>query len=601
MRNARPSLSLAAVAVACALSSPASAQFSATYVFGDSLSDAGQYGGARFTTNPGLTFPMYLAQRYGLAVTPSFAGGNDFAQGGARVATPAANLPPGTPNFTITQQVQSFIGRGAVDPNALYQIQGGANDVRALATQFATGQITQAQLQAGVAQAATQLAGLAGQLQAAGARYVVVYGLPDIGVTPEAAAANAQANLTALSNLFNGTLNGAIAAGNLNVIQVNSAGLLREIAANPGGFGFVNFTTPVCTVSSALECTPATLRDPGGALTYAFADSIHPTTGLARIAAQAAASMIEGPARIGALAEAPLNVEQAAFRSIDARMIGVVGAPPRRNKLDLWVDYDYGTRDVTGGFLSGDAKANTIALGGDVKLGDEILVGLAFNYTEDDNDFGGGAGGFTLKETAATLYGGWGRGPWWAGATLGAGNLDFTDLRRTFALGAQQRTETGSPNGSHVMGSVLGGYWFTNASLLHGPFVRLAWQEVNVDAFSENGSDSTALSYEKQKRRSFTQSLGWQATGQVGMVRPYARVTWEHESKADARSVTANPLGFAGSYSSPTLTPDDSWVRYVVGAASDFGRLTGYVTASGTSGRGDGNGYAFTVGVRVPL
>jgi outer membrane lipase/esterase len=598
MRNLRRSL--AAAAVACAVASPASAQFSATYIFGDSLSDAGQYG-ARFTTNPGLSFPVYLAQRYGLAATPSFTGGNDFAQGGARLAAPASDLPPGTPNFTITQQVQNFVAQGAIDPNALYQLQGGPNDVLALTTQFAAGQITQAQLQAGVAQAATQLAGLAGQLQAAGARYIVVYGLPDVGLTPAAAAANAQANFTALSNLFNGTLNAAIAQGNLNVIQVNTAGLLREVAANPGAFGFVNFTTPVCTVSSSLQCTPATLRDPNGALTYAFADGIHPTTGLAQIAAQAAASMIEGPARIGALAEAPLNVEQAIFRSIDARMIGAVGGPVRRNKLDVWVDYDYGKRDVSGTFLSGDAKANTIALGGDIKLTDEILVGLAFNYTEDDNDFGGGAGGFKLRETAATLYGGWGRGPWWVGATLGAGNLDYGDVRRTFALGAQQRTETGSPNGSHIMGSVLGGYWFTQASFLHGPFVRLAWQEINVDAFSEQGSDSTALSYEKQKRRSFTQGLGWQATGQLGRVRPYARVTWEHESKADARSVTANPLGLAGSYSIPTLTPDDNWVNYVIGVGTDFGRVTGYVTAAGTSGRGDGNGYAVTVGVRAPL
>jgi outer membrane lipase/esterase len=187
------------------------------------------------------------------------------------------------------------------------------------------------------------------------------------------------------------------------------------------------------------------------------------------------------------------------------------------------------------------------------------------------------------------------------GATLGAGNLDYTDVRRTFTLGALGRTETASTKGSHLMGSVLGGYWFTYASLLHGPYVRLAWQEVNVDAFSENGSDSTALSYAKQKRQSFTQSIGWQATGQIAAVRPFARVTWEHESEADARSVTANPLGLGGRYSIPTLTPDDNYVRYLVGAASDFGRLTGYVTASGTSGRGDGNGYAVTVGLRVPL
>ena len=67
MRNIRASL--AALGAACVVASPAAfAQFSNAFVFGDSLSDAGQYG-ARFTTNPGLTFPMYVTQQYGLPAT----------------------------------------------------------------------------------------------------------------------------------------------------------------------------------------------------------------------------------------------------------------------------------------------------------------------------------------------------------------------------------------------------------------------------------------------------------------------------------------------------------------------------------------------------
>jgi len=591
----------AAVAVSAALGAgSASAQFSGTFIFGDSLSDAGQYG-ARFTTNPGLTFPEYLAQRYGLAVTPSFFGGNDYAQGGAQVNSISPLVPAGAPNLSVAAQVSAFLAKGPLDPNALYQIQGGANDVFVLAAAAARGQITSAQLQGAVIQAASDLVAQVARLQAAGARYIVVYGLPDIGLAPSAAAQNAQANLTAISNLFNGTLNSGIGAARLNVIQVNSAGLLREIAANPGAFGFTNFTTPACTTASALQCTPATLRDPAANLTFTFADGLHPSTGLALIASQAAASMIEGPARMGAMAEAPLNVEQAAFRSIDARMIGAVGAPRASNKFDAWVDYDYSSRDVTGSFVSGDSRANTIAVGGDIKLTEQILLGIAFNYTEDKNDFGAGAGGFKLKETAATVYAGWGQGPWWLGATLGAGNLDYGDVHRNIQLGPLTRVETANASGSHIMGSVLGGYWFNAGTLLHGPYVRLAWQDVRVNEFSENSTDSTALSYGEQKRTSFITSLGWQATGQIAMLRPFARITWENESKNDARSVTATPIGLNGTYSIALGKPDDNYARYLVGAATDFGRVTGYLTASGTSGRSEGNGYTVTLGMRVPL
>ena len=122
-----------------------------------------------------------------------------------------------------------------------------------------------------------------------------------------------------------------------------------------------------------------------------------------------------------------------------------------------------------------------------------------------------------------------------------------------------------------------------------------------MHGFSEHGSDSTALSYGEQKRKSFITSLGWQATGQLGSVRPFARVTWEFESKDDDRMVSATPVGFNGTYSMPVIKPDDNYIRYLVGLASDFGKFTGYITGSGTSSRGDGNAYAFTIGVRVPL
>ena len=603
MRTFRPTLAAAAVALlvtGAVCSGSASAQFSNAYIFGDSLSDAGQYG-ARFTTNPGLTFPMYLAQRYGITVSPSFTGGTDFGQGGARVNAPSAAIPSSAPNISIVQQVSAFLANGPVDPNALYQLQGGANDILQLADQLGRGLITQGQFQGAVGQAAVDLATQAARLQAAGARYIVVYTLPDLGLTPAAAATGQQAQYSAIGGLFNSTLNASLAAANVQVIQVNQAALLREIAANPSAFGFTNVTVPVCTTSSALTCTPATLRDPNGNLTFAFADPIHPTTGLALIGAQQAASMIEAPGKIGALGEAPLGVEQAVFRTIDARMIGAVGAPRATNKFDAWVSYDYGKKDLSGPFLSGDSKANTIAVGGDMKLTDNLLVGIAFDYTEDKNDFGGGTGGFKLRETSATVYAGYGMGPWWVGGTLGAGNLDYADVHRDMQLGPLSRRESGDTTGSQIMASILGGYWFAAGQLLHGPYARLSWQDITVHGFSERGSDSTALSFGEQKRKSFITSLGWQATGQVAMVRPFARVTWEFESKDDDRTVSATPVGLNTTYAMPVIKPDDNYIRYVVGLASDFGRFTGYITGSGTSSRSDGNGYAVTLGVRVPL
>ncbi len=164
---------------------------------------------------------------------------------------------------------------------------------------------------------------------------------------------------------------------------MNTFKLLNEIIANPAGFGFTNATLPVCTTASSLQCTPSTLRDPNGALTYVFADGVHPATRTAEIAAEAAASMLEGPAKIGALAEAPLGVEQTIFRAIDSRMMASTDMIRRPHGLDAWASYDYGHNDIGGPFLSGSADINDVHAGVDLPLSDQMLAGIALGYAQN--------------------------------------------------------------------------------------------------------------------------------------------------------------------------------------------------------------------------
>jgi len=282
-------------------------------------------------------------------------------------------------------------------------------------------------------------------------------------------------------------------------------------------------------------------------------------------------------------------------------MSGINSARPM-SKYEMWVAYDYSNNDTKSTFAFGDADVNTITAGGDVKLSEKLLVGGMFGYSENKGDFGGGAGNYKLKETSGTIYAGYGDGPWYIGGTIGAGDLEYSGINRNIQLGALTRTETGNANGWHFMASLLGGYWFqTSADLQHGPFARVAYQDIRVHSFSEQGSDSTALSYSEQKRESLITSLGWQATGRVGTFRPFGRVSWEYQSKDNPVSVTATPVGLSTSYTVPGYTPDNNWVRYVLGASADFGGVTGFITGTGTGGKSDGNYYAVTVGVRIPM
>src|SRR5207244_11236463 len=166
---------------------------------------------------------------------------------------------------------------------------------------------------------------------------------------------------------------------------------------------------------------------------------------------------------------------------------------------------------------------------------DRLLAGVAFGYTEDKSSLGSNGGGFNLNEATLTAYVGYGAGPWYVGASVGGGDLDFRDIHRTITLGAGTRNESGSTHGTHRMGRVLGGYRFNYGSWIHGPFARLTYQQAKVYAWSETGTSSTAMSFGQQKRNSLVSSLGWQGSGSLGCLRPYARVTWQTAYDNDER------------------------------------------------------------------
>ena len=90
-------------------------------------------------------------------------------------------------------------------------------------------------------------------------------------------------------------------------------------------------------------------------------------------------------------------------------------------------------------------------------------------------------------------------------------------------------------------------------------------------------------------------------------MRPFGRVTWEYEFKDDARSVTASPAG-GGSYTIGVGAPDDNWFLFNFGASMDFGqpsasygRLSGYLMGTATAAKDDGDSWAVTVGLRLPM
>jgi phospholipase/lecithinase/hemolysin len=295
----------------------------ALYAFGDSLSDVGNIFAATGGAEPGAPYangqfsngPVWvqdLAGDLGLApLKPSLAGGTDYAYGGAQTGTTPFHTANSTDLTGAAGQLSQFeAAHTTADPNALYTIWIGSNDLRAIAGSNATSSQIAAGIGAAVVNIDSTIAALAGE----GAKDFLILTVTDLGKTPEAIAAGpaAQAGASALAAAFDSTLvhgSGPIpslaalaAADGLNLHVLDTYSLLDNVVENPGTYGFTNVTSP-CLVGAVnyaggTPCAPTM----AGQDQYLFWDDLHPTAaGHGAIAAAAFAAAVPEPGTLSLL------------------------------------------------------------------------------------------------------------------------------------------------------------------------------------------------------------------------------------------------------------------------------------------------------------
>jgi phospholipase/lecithinase/hemolysin len=264
-------------------------------VFGDSLSDIGNidnatlgvvpgshYYSGRFSNGP--TWAERLALNLGVGpLLPSTDGGNDFAYGGAE--TSGANGIGGVFIRDLDEQLSDFRASRAVDPNALYVVWAGANDLFDGETN--------------VNVPISRVVATLESLTALGARQFLVPNLPILGRIPEynrdPAASTAFDQLSYQYNTAFAAAIDQLAASHLNATfyQLDVAELFSSAIAAPAAFGLTNVTDP-----AAPGLTPGKLFYFGHIVPhpeqYLFWDTIHPTTTIHGILGDVASRLVDG-------------------------------------------------------------------------------------------------------------------------------------------------------------------------------------------------------------------------------------------------------------------------------------------------------------------
>lgn len=586
----RPLRSLMAVAIALA-AAPAMAQspYTKTVVFGDSLSDAGYFRPllpasanpiiGQFTTNPGWIWAEYVADYYGTngGAHGNGQNGDNYAIGGARVGVDTSQvLVPGTPAvpvYSLKTQMNQYLAAngGKADPNALYTVWGGANDLFAIQRG--------APLAATLGAAVTDQVGIVGTLKAAGAQYVVVPTIPDIGLTPDARAAGpaGMAAGTALAKAYNDALFGGLKAAGLQVIPVDTFHILQEIVASPSTYGFVNATGKACLTATSLTCSPAAYATPDAYQTYVFADGVHPSNATHQMLGQYTLSILEAPRNQQILTHSAQTVGRSRADQVSWHLDGRPA-----DGLSWW------------GNLRGDMQryAHADLYDGMAPAGlfgvdwarDGMVVGGFAGYGRMDADFGNSKGDFTQSDTSLGLFAGWYGERVWVNGQVSYSWLDY-DVTRKVQLGPATRIHEGSPEGSNLTAALNAGYEFgTEGGFRHGPVAAVIWQKVKLDGYTESNPSATALGYGNQDVDSTVGRIGWQARFDGGSVKPYVQVTYDHEFEDDKQaSAWLQSMPEVGMYKLPGLEFDKNYATAVLGARLNLWGLNSNVGMSTTT------------------
>ncbi len=303
-------------------------RFSEVVAFGDEYTDAGTYNpttgdadprndvqsGMSFTTSPGTTWAVFVAEKLGLSLTSDRRvdfgvvgrggavvplGGTDYAEGGALIDQPSGNgiqmhqvpglgvVPvQGPTKRSIQHQVDTYLIEhgGRFGDRQLVLIQGGANELLGFLRGVGSGLVGASREHDIANHAADSMVQEILRIRDTGARQIVYSNQMDLGVTPEFRGTKLAKLATRITFDYNEAVAAALRGTEIRIFD--TAALLSKMLASPASFGFSNTTSPACaTVTAgdvtgipALICSMQTLVTPGADQYYLFADLIRPSS-----------------------------------------------------------------------------------------------------------------------------------------------------------------------------------------------------------------------------------------------------------------------------------------------------------------------------------
>jgi uncharacterized protein with beta-barrel porin domain len=397
---------------------------------------------------------------------------------------------------------------------------------------------------------------------------------------------------------------------NLNAEQQNLRDVCQDMVANARNVGTGGFGLDQAELAGALQILNAEETEaPEVLLSRARSDATRAVQG--RLAATRSGIVQPGTAQIdidgmdlGSVQFASLDATSADVAQVEAAEDGI---SPNLYFGNLGVFLIggglFGEQDATGEIESFDYDGFSITAGADYRVTDELVVGGAFTYSNQETEFDQTINSTSGQEIDGDFYTISAYGSYflpndfYIDGVISYGWIDYDATRRIVIVSetaepSVDETANADYDGNQFAISVGAGrdFYFDEISL--SPFFRLAYLDADIDAYTETGANGLGFAFEEQDIDSLTTQLGLQASYSIstgfGVVLPYARGVWVHEFEDEDPIVAryaSDPFGL----STFTITPVDR--------TENYGRLGGGVSATLPNGWSGFVDYETIVGI----
>ena len=249
----------------------------------------------------------------------------------------------------------------------------------------------------------------------------------------------------------------------------------------------------------------------------------------------------------------------------------------------------FGDKEKTDKEAGFEFDAKGITAGIDYRLSTQAIIGIAAGVSTNESEFTDGSSGMELEGAHVMLYGTYYQSDhFYLDGLIKAAKNDFKTHRRVSRRDDPFQEALSKTTGQEYSGSLSAGFEYNSGGLSYGPYGRISYTRVLIDAYTETASNpgvkgsGSMLSLGDQSLDSATAAAGGQLSYAIshsrGVLTPQLRVEWGHEFSDKSREISAQFVHDPSSsrFVVATDQPDKDFVNLGLGIST--------VTAGGQSG-----------------